>query len=79
VTDEQRKALITANKAFKAAWPKENLQISLNLAHDKFNVNFNIKNIVLCFTCVVAIISGSCITEKNTTVEDGKANYSYFK
>ncbi len=43
MTKEQKEALITANKALKAAWPKENLQISLNLAHDKFNVNFNIK------------------------------------
>jgi hypothetical protein len=40
---EQEKALVTANKALKDAWPKENLQISLNLAKNHSNVNFNIK------------------------------------
>jgi len=43
MSPQQKKALINANKLLKAAWPKDNLQISFNLAKTHNNVNYNTK------------------------------------
>ena len=43
MTKEQDIAMARGHKILKATWPKDNLQISLNLAKNHNNVNYNIK------------------------------------